>query len=139
MLNALDIHAHMTRSAGKDGNSAGLAFCTALISALTNRPANNTYAMTGEIDLLGNALGIGGLDQKLAGARRNGITCVFVPEENRPNIESLEELPEGLEIVFVTHIEQILDRILLPAIPLDSYSPWAVNATQEQSILIQQQ
>jgi ATP-dependent Lon protease len=139
MLNALAIHAHMTRGSEKDGNSAGLAFCTALISALTNRPANNTYAMTGEIDLLGNALAIGGLDQKLAGARRNGITCVFVPEENRPNIEALEEIPEGLEIVFVTHIEQILDRILLPAVPLDPYSPLAMSATPAQGMPVQQQ
>jgi ATP-dependent Lon protease len=138
MLSHIAIHVHMTRGHEKDGNSAGLAFCTALVSALTNRPAHHTYAMTGEIDLLGNALAIGGLDQKLAGARRNGITCVFVPEENRRNIEELEELPEGLEIVFVTHITQILDRILMPPVPLDASSPLAQSVAYESGMHPQQ-
>jgi len=139
MLKTIAIHVHMPRGSEKDGNSAGLAFCTALISALSNRPAHHTYAMTGEIDLFGNALKIGGLNQKLAGARRNGITCVFVPEENRPDIEALEEIPEGLEVVFVNHVDQILDRILLPAVPLDPSSPLALSVPQEQGMHAQRQ
>ena len=110
----VDIHVHMTRAGTpKDGPSAGLAFCTALISALTQRPVDHFGAMTGEIDLFGNALAIGGIDQKLEGARRNGITYVFVPEENRQDVAAIKELPRDLEIVFVEHVEEVLDRILL--------------------------
>lgn len=109
----LDIHVHMTRAATpKDGPSAGLAFCTALISALTGRPVDHLGAMTGEIDLFGNALAIGGIDQKLEGARRNGIKYVFVPAENRGDVAAMKELPEGVEIIFVSHVEEVLKRIL---------------------------
>ncbi|MDQ5890637.1 MAG: ATP-dependent Lon protease [Candidatus Dependentiae bacterium] len=115
-LDKLDINIHVMRGAiPKSGPSAGLAFGTALISALTGRPTRHDYAMTGEIDLFGNAFAIGGLDQKLEGARSLGIKHVLVPEENRASIEALKEMPAGIDITFVQTIDDVLTQILLPA------------------------
>jgi len=108
----IDIHIHATRGVQKDGNSAGLAFCTALISALSQRPFDHTCAMTGEIDINGNALAIGGVAEKLEGARKAGIKHVFVPEENRADVETMKEKPAGVKITFVRHINEILPHVL---------------------------
>jgi len=118
-----DIHVHALRAANeKDGPSAGLAFCTALISLLTQRPFDHTCAMTGEIDLNGNALAIGGLAQKLEGARRDGVCTVFAPEENRASVETYKGgMPKEIKLVYVNHIEEILPHVLLPQGPNPQY------------------
>ena len=96
-----------------DGPSAGLAMCTALVSAFLNIPVNHTYAMTGTIDLLGQAHAIGGINQKFEGARRNGITHIILPEENRPNFDVLREKPAGVEFTFVKSVTEVLDLVLM--------------------------
>lgn len=86
--------------------------------------------MTGEIDLYGNAFAIGGLDQKLEGARTHGLKRVFVPEENRKSIQALKETPVGVQVTFVETIDDILSEILLPTTkdtsPLFAASPFQV-------------
>ena len=90
-----DIHIHVPEGATpKDGPSAGIAMCTALISAFTDSPVKSSVAMTGEITLRGEVLPIGGLKEKLLAAHRGGIKTVVIPEENR---KDLVEIPQNIK------------------------------------------
>ena len=90
-----DIHIHVPNGAiSKEGPSAGVNLTTALISAFTNLKINNKIAMTGEITLRGNILGIGGLKEKIMGAKRNNIKVIFIPKEN---IDDLEDVPNEIK------------------------------------------
>jgi ATP-dependent Lon protease len=113
-LNTLDVHIQV-RPMQVEGPSAGLAFCTGVVSALFGRPFNHEYAMTGEIDIFGAAHAIGGINQKFEGARRNGIKYIILPEENRADFDVLREKPAGIEFFFVKHVNEVLARVLLPA------------------------
>ncbi|MCP4876188.1 MAG: endopeptidase La [Gammaproteobacteria bacterium] len=109
-----DIHIHVPEGATpKDGPSAGVGMCTALVSALTGIPVNAEVAMTGEITLRGEVLPIGGLKEKLLAAHRGGITKVLIPEENE---KDLAEIPDNikakLEIIPVRWIDQVLEVAL---------------------------
>lgn len=109
-----DIHIHVPEGATpKDGPSAGVGMCTALVSALTEIPVKAEVAMTGEITLRGEALPIGGLKEKLLAAHRGGITKVLIPEENE---KDLAEIPDNikakLEIIPVRWIDQVLEVAL---------------------------
>jgi ATP-dependent Lon protease len=109
-----DIHIHVPDGATpKDGPSAGAAMTTAFVSALTGIPVRGDVAMTGEITLRGEVTAIGGLKEKLLAALRGGIRTVLIPEEN---VKDLQEIPEnvknGLEIVPVKWIDQVLDIAL---------------------------
>ncbi|PIE83705.1 MAG: endopeptidase La [Candidatus Contendobacter odensis] len=109
-----DLHIHVPEGATpKDGPSAGIGMCTALVSALTRIPAYANIAMTGEITLRGAVLPIGGLKEKLLAAHRGGITTVVIPEDNR---KDLAEIPENirsrLNIQPVRWIDQVLDIAL---------------------------
>jgi ATP-dependent Lon protease len=109
-----DLHLHVPEGATpKDGPSAGAAMTTAIISAMTKIPVLASVAMTGEITLRGEVLAIGGLKEKLLAALRGGIKTVLIPEEN---VKDLAEIPanvkNGLEIVPVRWIDQVLDRAL---------------------------
>jgi ATP-dependent Lon protease len=109
-----DIHIHVPEGATpKDGPSAGVGMCTALVSALTGIPVKAEVAMTGEITLRGEVLPIGGLKEKLLAAHRGGITKVLIPEENE---KDLAEIPENikakLEIIPVRWIDQVLEVAL---------------------------
>ncbi len=104
-----DIHVHVPEGATpKDGPSAGIGMCTALVSSLTNSPVKADVAMTGEITLRGEVLAIGGLKEKLLAAHRGGIKQVIIPEEN---VRDLKEIPDNikndLEILPVKWIEQV--------------------------------
>ncbi|VDC32672.1 endopeptidase La [Pseudogemmobacter humi] len=110
-----DIHVHVPDGATpKDGPSAGLAMVTAIVSALTGIPVRKDIAMTGEVSLRGNAMAIGGLKEKLLAALRGGIRTVFIPEENEKDLADIPaNVKEGLEIVPVTHVREVLSRALL--------------------------
>ena len=109
-----DFHIHVPEGATpKDGPSAGVAMCTALVSALTNIPVKANVAMTGEITLRGEVLPIGGLKEKLLAALRGGIETVLIPSENeRELIEIPRNIKQNLEIKPVRWIDEVLDIAL---------------------------
>lgn len=109
-----DIHIHIPAGAvPKDGPSAGITMATAVLSAVTGIPVRADVAMTGEITLRGRVLPIGGLKEKLLAAKKAGIKKILVPDENRPDVEEIEsEITEGLEIVFVKQMEEVLLQVL---------------------------
>jgi ATP-dependent Lon protease len=111
----LDLHIHVPSGAvPKDGPSAGVAMVTALVSLLTGRPVRPRVAMTGEISLTGIVLPVGGIKEKVLGAKRAGIREVILPSENEPNVK--EDLPpeilEGVKVHFVRTAEQALEIAL---------------------------
>jgi ATP-dependent Lon protease len=110
----LDIHIHVPEGATpKDGPSAGIAMCTALVSALTKVPVRSEVAMTGEITLRGRVLPIGGLKEKLLAAHRGGITTVIIPDENRKDLVDIpENITGSLQIHPVKWIDEVLDLAL---------------------------
>ena len=112
--NNRDIHIHVPEGATpKDGPSAGVGMCTALVSALTRVPVRSDVAMTGEITLRGRVLPIGGLKEKLLAAHRGGISTVIIPEENRKNLAEIpDNITEKLDIHPVKWIDEVLDIAL---------------------------
>jgi ATP-dependent Lon protease len=118
-----DLHIHVPSGAvPKDGPSAGVAMVTALVSLLTSRPVRPRVAMTGEISLLGIVLPIGGVKEKVLGARRAGIKEVILPAENEPNVkEDLQpHMLEGMTIHYARTVDQVLELALekTPVLPL---------------------
>jgi ATP-dependent Lon protease len=105
-----DIHIHLPEGAvPKDGPSAGVGMVTSIVSTLTGVPVRRDVAMTGEVTLRGRVLPIGGLKEKLLAALRGGITTVFIPQENEKDlVEIPANIREGLEIVPVSHVDQVL-------------------------------
>ena len=109
-----DIHIHIPEGAvPKDGPSAGITMATAMLSAITEAPVKANVAMTGEITLRGRVLPIGGLKEKLLAAKSAGIEKVLIPFENQADVEEMEkEITEGLEIVPVKTMEEVLKQAL---------------------------
>ncbi len=113
-----DIHVHVPEGATpKDGPSAGIAMCTAMVSSFTGIPVRSDVAMTGEITLRGKVLAIGGLKEKLLAAHRGGIKRVIIPSENEKDLKEIpENIKSDLEIIAVKWIDEVLDVAL-------AYSP----------------
>ena len=109
-----DLHIHVPEGATpKDGPSAGVGMCTAIVSTLTNTPVRADVAMTGEITLRGQVLAIGGLKEKLLAAHRGGIKKVLIPEENRRELKDIpENIKADLEIIPVQWIDEVLEAAL---------------------------
>ena len=109
-----DVHIHVPAGAiPKDGPSAGITMATALVSALSKRPARNDVAMTGEITLSGRVLPIGGVKEKVLGAVRAGITTIVLPKENEADLEDLpEEIRQRLTIHLVDRLGEALAHTL---------------------------
>ena len=120
-----DIHVHFPAGAvPKDGPSAGITVCTAMISALTNTAVRSDIAMTGEISIRGRVLPIGGLKEKTMAALRFGIHTVIIPKENEKDLELIDPTVRGaLNFVTASEIETVLDTALIR------------NRTIEQSII----
>jgi ATP-dependent Lon protease len=123
-----DIHIHVPEGATpKDGPSAGVGMCTALVSALTKIPVKAEVAMTGEITLRGEILPIGGLKEKLLAAHRGGITTVLIPQENEKDlIEIPDNIKAKLKIIPVRWIDQVLEVAL-------THQPTPLPAAIEQA------
>ena len=109
-----DIHIHVPEGATpKDGPSAGIGMCTAIVSALTKIPVKSSVAMTGEITLRGHVLAIGGLKEKLRAAHRGGITTVVIPAENEKDLAEIpENVKQNLTIKTVKWIDEVLEIAL---------------------------
>ena len=109
-----DIHIHVPDGATpKDGPSAGIAMCTALVSCLTGNPVKSEVAMTGEISLRGKVLPIGGLKEKLLAAHRGGIKTVIIPKDN---VKDLEEIPDNAKSNLTIHAVETIDEVLAIAL-----------------------
>jgi ATP-dependent Lon protease len=117
-----DIHVHLPEGAvPKDGPSAGIGMVTAILSTLTGIPVRRDVAMTGEVTLRGRVLPIGGLKEKLLAALRGGIKLVLIPAENEKDlVEIPANIREGLEIVPVSHVDEVLRLALAtPVVPIE--------------------
>ncbi|MCG7518454.1 endopeptidase La [Ruegeria sp. Ofav3-42] len=114
-FDSLDIHVHVPDGATpKDGPSAGLAMVTSIVSVLTGIPVRKDIAMTGEVSLRGNAMPIGGLKEKLLAALRGGIKTVLIPEENEKDLAEIpDNVKEGLKIIPVKHVSEVLKEALV--------------------------
>ena len=127
-----DIHVHLPEGAvPKDGPSAGVGMVTAMISTLTGIPVRRNVAMTGEVTLRGRVLPIGGLKEKLLAALRGGITTVLIPSENE---KDLAEIPatvkDHLEIVPVSHVDEVLARALAEPVEAIEWTETDEHATE---------
>ncbi|NDW43648.1 endopeptidase La [Ruegeria sp. PrR005] len=114
-LNRWDIHVHVPEGATpKDGPSAGIAMVTSIVSVLTQIPVRKDIAMTGEVTLRGNVLAIGGLKEKLLAALRGGVKTVLIPAENEKDLPEIpDNVKEGLEIIPVAHVSEVLKLALV--------------------------
>jgi ATP-dependent Lon protease len=128
----MDIHVHVPEGATpKDGPSAGLAMVTSIVSVLTQIPVRKDVAMTGEVTLRGNALPIGGLKEKLLAALRGGIKTVLIPQENAKDLPEIpDNVKEGLEIIPVSHVSEVIKIALVRAPEAIEWDEEAAAAAQ---------
>lgn len=132
LFNRKDIHIHLPEGAvPKDGPSAGIGMVTTIVSTLTGIPVHKDVAMTGEVTLRGRVLPIGGLKEKLLAALRGGIKTVLIPQENEKDLAEIPaNIREGLEIVPVSHVDEVLARALASV-------PEAIAWTEEDDLAAQ--
>jgi len=108
-----DIHIHLPEGATpKDGPSAGISMCSALVSVLTNNPLKANLAMTGEMTLRGRVLGVGGLKEKLLAAQQYQMTNVILPKSNENDIKEFADEIESVTLFFADHMDQVLEQAL---------------------------
>jgi len=109
-----DLHIHVPAGAvPKDGPSAGITMLSAILSVFTGRPLNAKFAMTGELDLQGHVMPIGGVKEKVLAAKRNGISHIIIPGKNKNDLTSLGELLKNIDIILVDHANEVLKRVLM--------------------------
>ncbi|QGP80824.1 endopeptidase La [Sphingobium sp. CAP-1] len=132
IFNRKDIHIHLPEGAvPKDGPSAGIGMVTTIVSTLTGIPVHKDVAMTGEVTLRGRVLPIGGLKEKLLAALRGGIKTVLIPQENEKDLAEIPaNIREGLEIIPVSHVDEVLARALIS-------TPEAIAWTEEDDLAAQ--
>ncbi|MDX3901539.1 MAG: endopeptidase La [Sphingobium sp.] len=132
IFNRKDIHIHLPEGAvPKDGPSAGIGMVTSIVSTLTGIPIHKDVAMTGEVTLRGRVLPIGGLKEKLLAALRGGIKTVLIPQENEKDLAEIPaNIRDGLEIVPVSHVDEVLARALIAP-------PEAIAWTEEDDLAAQ--
>jgi len=110
-----DLHIHLPAGAiPKDGPSAGITLLTSILSAYTGRLINGTFAMTGELNLQGEVLPIGGLKEKILAAKQHGLKNIIIPKSNQNDLLGLDKIFEGLKILFVEHVQEAINHVLLP-------------------------
>jgi len=113
-----DIHIHVPAGAvPKDGPSAGITLLSAILSSLTGRAINGNFAMTGEMNLQGGVLPIGGLKEKILAAKQNGLGSVIIPKQNEKDLIGFSnKLYEGIKLIFVDNVEEVLGHVLMPRV-----------------------
>ncbi len=133
----IDLHINLPENAiPKDGPSAGITIATALISALSGRPVRHSLAMTGEVTLLGNVLGIGGLRDKVLAAQQANIQTVLIPMANKKDLVDIPaKVRQQINIIPVENMDQVIERALLP----DQIRSSESLSQQEQQQLSHQQ
>ncbi len=110
-----DLHIHAPAGGiPKDGPSAGITLLSSIFSVYTGRPISSDCAMTGELNLQGNVLPIGGVKEKLLAAKQHGFSKVIFPKQNEKDVKGMGALPEGIKIVFVEDVQEVLSHVLLP-------------------------
>jgi ATP-dependent Lon protease len=110
-----DMHIHLPAGAiPKDGPSAGITLLSSILSAYTKRAINGEFAMTGELNLRGEVLPIGGLKEKILAAKQHGLKNIIIPKSNQKDLAGLDKLFEGLQILFVDNVSEVLDHVLMP-------------------------
>jgi ATP-dependent Lon protease len=115
MFKEYDLHIHVPAGGvPKDGPSAGVTMLSSILSALTQRPISAEYAMTGEINLQGNVMPIGGVKEKILAAKRNKIAHVLLPMQNKKDLTGIENIIEGIKVIWVEHASEIIQHVLLP-------------------------
>ena len=135
LFEKMDIHVHVPEGATpKDGPSAGVGMVTSILSVLTGIAVKKDIAMTGEVTLRGNVLPIGGLKEKLLAALRGGITTVLIPAENEKDLKEIpSNVKEGLVIIPVSHVTEVLKHALVSApIPIE----WDAAAEEAKALAI---
>ncbi len=110
-----DLHIHIPAGGvPKDGPSGGITMLSSILSVMTDRAIDGSYAMTGEINLRGRVMPIGGVKEKILAAKRNHIKTIILPASNKNDLIDARELEDEIDIVWVEHANEVLDRILLP-------------------------
>jgi len=110
-----DLHIHVPAGAiPKDGPSAGITMLTSILSALTKRPINAQYAMTGELNLSGEVMPIGGIKEKILAAKRNNVSHVILPLKNKHDVLGMEDITKGIDVIWVHHANEVMKHVLLP-------------------------
>jgi|SRR5690625_387450 len=132
-----DLHIHVPEGATpKDGPSAGIAMVTAMVSAYTGQPIRCDLAMTGEVNLRGEVMAIGGLKEKLLAARRGGIKIVLIPEENRRDLKEVpDNIKDALDIRPVRWIDEVLDVSLVDTSSTSSEESRADEASTSSAMI----
>jgi len=114
MFTHFDLHIHVPAGGvSKDGPSAGVTMLTSILSALTQKPINAQYAMTGELNLRGNVMPIGGVKEKILAAKRNKVPFVILPHKNKNDLVGFEEIMQDVNIIWVNHAQEVLDHVLM--------------------------
>jgi len=109
-----DLHIHIPSGAiPKDGPSAGITMLTSILSALTKRPISAKYAMTGELNLRGEIMPIGGVKEKILAAKRNKISYIILPSKNKNDLIDIEDAIQGIQVILVSHANEVLDQVLI--------------------------
>lgn len=112
-----DLHIHVPAGAiPKDGPSAGITMLTSILSTLTARPINAKYAMTGELNLRGEVMPIGGVKEKVLAAKRNKMHHVILPSQNKNDLIGMEDITKDINVIWVKHAHEVIEHVLNPAI-----------------------
>lgn len=115
MFTHYDLHIHVPAGGiPKDGPSAGITMLSSILSALTQRPINAFYAMTGELNLHGDVMAIGGVKEKILAAKRNRVPHIILPHKNKHDIIGLEDIIKDINVIWVTHADEVIKHVLMP-------------------------
>lgn len=115
MFTHYDLHIHVPAGGiPKDGPSAGITMLSSILSSLTHRPINALYAMTGELNLHGDVMPIGGVKEKILTAKRNRVRHVILPQKNKSDLVGLEDIIKDIDVILVQHADEVLRHVLMP-------------------------